>query len=161
MASERSRKPRTILWIQLFVGLLAVAMLPYLWRLATSPLSVFASGEARLQTYIATAKGAFIPLGAAWVIIALQLRLRKARLSAAGVLSLVCVSFLFAMPDAIASARATGDPSAVLPRVVGAAIIPFLAACLLGALMFEPAVRQYFEVGASAGSSTTPDSHRP
>jgi hypothetical protein len=154
--AQPPRKPRTILWIQLFIGLVGALTVPVALRFAASPLSVFASAATRFQVFLMVLRAVFIPLGALWVIVALQLRRRRARFSATSVLVIILVTTSMALPHAVARARAVGDPKVVLPRTIGGALVPFLAACLLGALAFERPVRDYL------GTTTTdPESGRP
>src|SRR4029079_4993443 len=111
----------------------------------------FANPETRWQVYLMGFRAAFFPLGALWVVVSLQLRLKGARFSTASVLGFIFVTTSIALPHTIAAARATGNPAVVLPRTIGGALIPFLAICLLTAFTFEHSVRAYLE-GDSFGS---------
>src|SRR5882724_3715093 len=94
------KKPKSVLWIQLFIALLAITCLPALVQQLSRSPSLFASLGERLRFYSFTVLLLSIPIGAIWTIRSIQVRRQGARLNTALLLALLLVAALRRLPPA-------------------------------------------------------------
>lgn len=139
------KKPKSVLWVQIFIAFLAISCLPALWQQLSRSPSLFASLGERLRFYSFTAFLLVIPVGAIWAIGSIQLRRPGARLNTALLLALLLAAALRRLPpaatlQALAGGRLSGGAlgAAAWPVILG-----LLTALLLIAMLFDPLLRRY------------------
>ena len=155
------KKPKTVLCVQLFIALLAMAYLPALRQQLSRSLSLFASPVERLRFHSFTVLLLSVPVGAIWVIGSIQARRPGARLNVALLLVLPLIASFRQLPPASALvALADGQLSG---EALGAAAVPvtlcLVSALLLLATLFDPLLRQYLSsrpIGTT-GANGVPD----
>jgi len=139
------KKPKSVLWIQLFIALLAITCLPALGQQLSRSPSLFASLGERLRFYSFTVLLLSIPIGAIWTIRSIQVRRQGARLNTALLLALLLVAALRRLPpaatlQAMAAGRLAGG---ALGAASWPVILCLVTALLLLATLFDPLLRRY------------------